>query len=212
MANWLALINLKGDYTSPVLDFPLRADGVISKVLWQSEQPVGSQIIVQTRVNLNGHDWSDWKTCVNGGPFPDLNDDSHLDNPQYMFRILFKANSYQFKPRFKSIQFEFEPVLVFDNKGDLDCKPEVWITKYENGDFSIQNISHNLEEFKFTELIDGETLYVNNDSEDIETTLPVTYRYRNFNDHYLRFPIGKNVLRVSGKADIRFRYQFKTLQ
>ncbi|MNJ49328.1 hypothetical protein D3C77_445520 [compost metagenome] len=122
-----------------------------------------------------------------------------------------KSNSYSIKPKFKKITFFFEPVLVFDNKGDLNCKPEIWITKSGNGDFSIQNITHNNEEFAFTNLLDGETVYVDNENQDIETTLAVTYRYKDFNDNYLNFPPGKNVLRVSGNADIMFRYQYTLL-
>ncbi|MGM1044899.1 MAG: hypothetical protein ACQEXX_01995 [Bacillota bacterium] len=212
MANWLSLSNLKGIYTSPPLSIPLRADGVLSKVSWVFKQPEHTKVIVQTRVSFNNYDWTEWRTCVNGGQIPDVNEDTPLYNAQLMFRVILQSNSYDIKPRFTSISFEFEPVLVFDNKGDRNCKPEIWITKIDNGDFSIQNLSHNNEEFKFKDLIHDETIYVNNEQEDIETSLVVTYRYKDFNDNYLDFPMGKNILRVNGKADIKFRYQFKTLQ
>ncbi|MFB4327354.1 hypothetical protein [Paenibacillus sp. CR_12] len=211
MANWLSIINLQGMYTSPAQSLPLIADGVLSKISWEMEQPLESQIVVQTRVSKNGYEWSEWRNCLNGGQVPDLNEDSHLNNAKFMFRVLIRSTSYHIIPKFKHITFEFEPVLVFDNKGDLHCKPEIWITKKENGDFSIQNLTHNLDEFKFTDLIHDETIYVNNETEDIETSLPVTYRYSNFNDHYLSFPLGKNILRIKGKADIRLRYQFKMI-
>src|SRR5690606_20219276 len=102
-----------------------------------------------------------------------------------------------------------EPVIVFDNKGVTECTPEIWITMNEAGDFSLINVSKNNEEFKFVGLANGETVYVNNEREYIETDLLATYRYSNFNDNYLRLPVGKNILKVSGNAKIVFRYQFK---
>lgn len=212
MARWISLINLRGIYTSPAIAIPLHADGVLSKISWECITPEGSNIIVQTRLSSsNGLDWSEWRTCTNDGQIPDINEDTPIYNTSIMYRILIQSASYTVIPKFKSITFFFEPVLVFNNKGDLNCKPDIWITKIGNGDFSIQNISHNNEEFKFTNLIHDETVFVDNENEDIETSLVVTYRYKDFNDNFLNFPIGKNILRLNGKADIKFRYQFKLL-
>ncbi|MMZ70712.1 hypothetical protein D1872_338290 [compost metagenome] len=52
---------------------------------------------------------------------------------------------------------------------------------------------------------------MNNERQDIETTLAVTYRYKDFNDNYLNLPVGKNVFKIDGYADIKFRYQFKRI-
>lgn len=209
MARWSSLINLRGIYTSPPLPIPLTADGVLSSINWESDVPSGTSIIVQTRISFNGIDWTEWKNCVNHGQIPDINEDTPLYNAKIVYRIIVQSNSYNIRPKFKSITMSFEPVLVFDNKGQVNCEPEIWITKVGNGDFSFQNISHNNDEFKLTNLIHDETVYVNNEHQDIETSLVNTYRYKDFNDNYLSLPIGKNILRVNGKANIKFRYQFK---
>ncbi|PYY28384.1 phage tail domain-containing protein [Paenibacillus illinoisensis] len=212
MANWLQVSNLKGIYTSPSILIPLQADGCLSKVTWQATSNTDSNIVVQTRISQNNRDWTEWELCTNRGSIPQINESTGLYNHYIMFRVLMNATNYSSQPTFTSISFDFEPIILFDNKGDMNCSPEIWITKRGNGDFSIINLSHNNDEFKLTALIDGETVYVDNERQDIETSLAVAYRYKDFNDNYLSFPIGKNILRVIGDADIQFRYQFKLLQ
>lgn len=212
MTTWQSLINLKGSYTSESISIPISADGVLSKISWESTEPIGSSIIVQTRFTRDNLNWSEWQNCVNGAHIPDVVEDVGFYNVSIMFRVLFNRNSYNEVPEFKGITFYFEPVLVFDNKGDKICSPEIWITKQGNGDFSIINSSYNNEEFKFKNLIHDETVFVDNQNQDIETSLAVTYRYKDFNNNYLSFPVGKNILRVTGDADIKFRYQFTLLQ
>lgn len=207
----LSYSNLNDVYTSLPFPISLNADGVISKISWIDYVPEESQVIIQTRFSFDSVNWSEWRTCINGGQIPEINEDTATYGLQMMFRVLMSANKYDLNPYLSEISFSFEPVIVFDNRGDIPCEPEVWITKVNNGDFAIINLSHNSEEFKFTQLIDQEVVYVNNEQQDIETSLPVTYRYTNFNDNYLSFPIGKNVLRIEGKGNIKFRYQFKYL-
>jgi|GEM_PF-3156394 len=213
MTTWQSIINLKGNYTSEPISIPISADGVLSKISWESIEPTGSKIIVQTRFTQDNVNWSEWRQCINGAHIPDIAEDIGFYNVKIMFRVLFNKISYDVnQPEFKGITFYFEPVLLFDNKGDKNCSPEIWITKQGNGDFSIVNSSHNNDEFKFKNLIHDETVYVDNRNQDIETSLAVTYRYKDFNDNYLSFPTGKNILKVTGSADIKFRYQFTLLQ
>ncbi|WP_336761638.1 hypothetical protein [Paenibacillus sp. USHLN196] len=212
MTTWQSIINLKGNYTSEAIPIPISADGVLSKISWESVEPIGSKIVVQTRFTRDNLNWSEWQNCINGAHIPDVVEDVGFFNVSIVFRVLFMRNTYNEVPEFKGITFNFEPVLVFDNKGDKNCSPEIWITKQGNGDFSIVNSSHNNEEFKFKNLIHDETVYVDNEQQDIETSLAVTYRYKDFNNKYLSFPVGKNILRVTGDADIKFRYQFTLLQ
>jgi phage-related protein len=102
--------------------------------------------------------------------------------------------------------------IDFINHGDVVCKPEMWITKIGNGDISIINETNAGQEFKFTGLVDGEVVYVDNDRDVIKTDLPLTYRFDNFNDNFLETVRGINKLLVRGNCKIQFRYQFKTLQ
>ncbi|MCP1185111.1 phage tail domain-containing protein [Paenibacillus sp. 1781tsa1] len=212
MTTWQSIINLKGSYTSDPIPIPINADGVLSKISWESVEPIGSNIVVQTRFTRDNLNWSEWQNCINGAHIPDIVEDVGFFNVSIMFRVLFIRNSYDEIPEFKGITFYFEPILLFDNKGDKNCSPEIWITKQGNGDFSIINTSNNYDEFKFKNLIHDETVFVDNENQDIETSLAVTYRYKDFNNNYLSFPVGKNILRVTGNADIKFRYQFTLLQ
>ncbi|MFF2834246.1 hypothetical protein ACFVSK_20975 [Cellulosimicrobium cellulans] len=212
MANWLQECNLMGLSTSPPLLIPLQCDGALTTISWNANVPTGSSIVVQTRVSFDqGRHWGEWRACTSGGTIPDLDVTTKLDNIFVMYRILIKSPDYSIIPSFSSITFGFEPVIVIDNKGDIPLKPETWITKMGNGDIRIINLTQKQDEFLFTELIDQETVYINNETEDIETSLVVTYRYKNFNDNYLTLPIGLNVLRVKGTGKLQFRYEFKYL-
>ncbi|MMZ67188.1 hypothetical protein D1872_297430 [compost metagenome] len=128
------------------------------------------------------------------------------------FRVTVRTSNPNITPSLSNVQFRFTPVITFNNQGDLNCRPEIWIEKHGNGDISLINTSKHNEEFKFTSLIDQEIVYVDNQQEHIETSLPVTYRYSNFNDNYLDLKPGLNIFTFSGDASIQFRYQFKTLQ
>lgn len=209
--NFLTLANLRGVYTSEQISIPLIADGVISKISWKSDAPNGSSIIVQTRYSNNGRDWSDWMNCINEAKIPDLDIDTFISNPKLMFRVIITKTSYDPLPKFREISFQFEPVLVFDNKGDTTCTPEIWIEKVGTGSFSLNNISNNNEKFEFDYIGNGEKIYVNSENEYIETSAALIERYSNFNDGYLKLPIGRNIFKVKGHAKIQFRSQFKLI-
>lgn len=210
MATWLRVSGLSGYYESEGISISLDGDGALSKITWTSYEPEGTSVKIYTSVSFDGgYDWTDWKQCVNGGFVPDIKHDSPLGNALFKFRVFLESIDPAISPRLDNVTFEFEPVIVFDNKGDTYCQPEVWITMNESGDFSLVNLSNGNEEFKFTDLVNGETVYVNNEREHIETDRLATYRYSNFNDNYLNLPVGQNIFRVNGKAKIIFRYQFK---
>ena len=99
-------------------------------------------------------------------------------------------------------------IYNFTNNGDANLYPEMSITKIGDGDLSIVNLSNGGKEFKFTGLLDNEILTVDNLNHDIETDVPLTTRYDNFNNEYLELPRGVNRLEVSSPCEITFRYQF----
>lgn len=103
-----------------------------------------------------------------------------------------------------------ESVITFNNEGDLDILPEIWISKNNTGEFKIVNETTGDKEFKFQELLANETVYIHNEKEYIESDRePTMYRYDGFSNSYLRLITGKNTLRVYGACDIRIRYQEK---
>ncbi|AZV43741.1 hypothetical protein BAOM_3132 [Peribacillus asahii] len=57
----------------------------------------------------------------------------------------------------------------------------------------------------------NETVYIDNEKKDIESDLPLTYRYDDFNGEYLCLNRGINRLRIFGTCEIQFRYQLSFL-
>jgi hypothetical protein len=212
MTTWLELSGLSGYYESDHIPLSLDGDGAISKINWLSIEPISTSITIFTSISFDGgYDWTDWKQCFQGSLIPDILPSTPLGSALLRFRVFLKSQNPIEIPVLTEVSFEFEPVLIFDNKGDSVCQPEVWITKNGNGDISLINTSKGNEEFKFVNLVDNETVYVNSEREYIETSFNATYRYSNFNDTYLNLPIGMNVFQVKGSAKIQFRYQFKLI-
>jgi len=211
MSTWSYIAKHKGYWDSDSIQITLDGDALLSKITWTMTEPADTSIQVFTSLSYNNLDWSNWTRCTNDGSIPDLFDYSTYGTFYLKYRIVMESSAPSGSPVFRSINIALEPVLVFDNKGDVPCTPEIWITKKGNGDFSLINLSNGNEEFKFTDLIDQETIYVNSERQHIETSLPVTYRYSNFNDHYLKVPVGTNTFRVTGNAQLKFRYQYKLM-
>ena len=211
MANWLMFTNLKGIYTHPPFSIPIEGYGAVCKIEWDAVEPSGSTLIIQTRFGYDGVQWSEWRVCRNGSKIPDMDESLPLSHVLIEIRVIMQSDSYSTVPQLLSVRLEFEPVIIFNNNGIKDCKPEIWITKVENGDLSII-LSPNETEFKLSNLVDGETVYIDSENKDIETSLAATYRYKDFNGNFLSFPVGKSLIKIKGKADIKFRYQLKLLQ
>lgn len=211
MATWSYLAKYRGYYTSSEIPIHLDGDGALTQISWKADVPPGTSLMIQTCLSYDGIDWGEWKTASNGAFIPDVHVDTPLNHALMKFRVVIETESKDTAPLLEMVSFYFEPVLVFDNKGDSNLKPEIWITKIGNGDFSIVNTSRGNEQFKFTNLIHNETVYVDNEYEHIESSLPVTYRYKDFNDQYLDFDQGQNILRIDGDAKFQFRYSYKFL-
>lgn len=99
-------------------------------------------------------------------------------------------------------------LIEITNLGHFNFYPEVWIQKIGDGDLTINNLTNQNQEFKFSNLQDGEQLYVDCANQYIETSLANTYRYDDFNDNYLEIVYGKNRLLVTGNAKLKFRYKY----
>ncbi|MDC6267369.1 phage tail domain-containing protein [Lysinibacillus fusiformis] len=98
-------------------------------------------------------------------------------------------------------------VIEFNNIGDDIIHPEMWIYHMNDGDFQIKNLSNGGKDFKFTNLANSETIYIDNKHHDIESDITLTYRYDNFNNNYLELVRGINRLEVTGACSLLFRYQ-----
>ena len=107
---------------------------------------------------------------------------------------------------------DVETLIEFENNGDLDILPEIWIdipfkTGGTNLECSITKVTGNFEEFKFTGLLSQEKLYVHNEKKYIESLNTTHYRYDNFNDKYLSLPRGLTQLSIKGIENLIFKYQ-----
>lgn len=99
-------------------------------------------------------------------------------------------------------------IIEFYNLGHYNLYPEIWIKKNKDGDVTINNLTNKNKEFKFTNLKDQEEIYIDCENEIIETSLENVYRYDDFNDNYLELVYGKNLLKVAGNVNLKFRYRY----
>lgn len=98
-------------------------------------------------------------------------------------------------------------IIEFDNVGDDVIYPEMWIYLMNDGDFQIRNLSNGGKDFKFKNLVNAETIYVDNKNHYIESDITLTYRYDNFNHNYLELVRGINRLEITGACSLLVRYQ-----
>lgn len=138
----------------------------------------------------------------------DLNYDAELKG--YIEVQMLNVSPYAYSP---STSFMLDCTLqsptlyTFNNDGDMILKPELSIYKVGSGNVSIINNSNNGKEFKFTGLADKETVYIDNQNPYIQSDIPLTLRYDNFNQNYLELLVGTNNLSVTGSCKITFSYQ-----
>lgn len=134
--------------------------------------------------------------------------------------LTFRCNSpYTYSPVYKRI-FDFTSNTAsgsdveIDNIGDLPCKPKIYVKVISGTTFKIVNLSNGGEKLEFTGLANNETVTIDCDREEIETDIPLTYRFGNMtsDSNFLKLPYGVNRLKVYGNVQIAFEYQFKTLQ
>jgi len=110
--------------------------------------------------------------------------------------------------RYELTNISSPTIIEIENVGDDILYPEMWIYNMNDGDFLIRNLSNGGKDFKFKNIANAETIYVDNEHHHIESDIPLTYRYDNFNNNYLELVKGINRLEVTGACSLLFRYQF----
>jgi len=125
-------------------------------------------------------------------------------------------DNYKYSSTFLSPIYDFSvnnltTVIQFINNGDVDCKPMLSLQKVGNGNIAIINLSDGGKEFGIKNLLNDEDLYIDNENEEIVTSIPNTYRYDNQTGEFLNMVRGVNNLRIFGECKLQFRYQFKNL-
>ena len=103
-------------------------------------------------------------------------------------------------------------IQIYNNSNFYhDYKPEIEVELLgTDTGFKLVNLSDNNREFEFTNLAEGETVYIDNDKENIISDLSSdTYRLGNLTDkRFFRLKKGINQVEVYGKVNIHIRSQF----
>lgn len=213
MAKWDDLRKIRGIRTSPPFFIAQDTGSGQSVLNWNETAPQGSSTSIETNVSYDGgYTWEGWRKAEKGQPLPNFSPLTSSKNTVFQYRYIGEANVVTSLPRLHDFSITVTPTYLFVNEGDTICKPEIWIEKIGNGDFSIINRTNNNQEFKFIDILDRELLYIDCEREHIETDINMKYRYDNFNNQYLELVRGNNILEFKGKFKVMFRYQFKTIQ
>lgn len=209
MTTWKELAGYKGYFETQPISIDLNGQSALSSVSWVDLIPTDTTLNLYSSCSFDtGNTWSEWEQIYQNSSIPQISVESDLTYLKIKFKAVFQTETMGISPQLNSISLTFIPVILYNNLGDLNIKPEIEFVKVGNGDFKLTNISNTNEEFKFTGLIDNETIYVHNQKEIIKTSLNATKRYSNFNDNYLDIPVGINIFKVSGNAKVKFRSQF----
>lgn len=144
-----------------------------------------------------------------------VDESSHIHNGIEMgyVRLNFRTNApFAYSPVYTdyhdlSDNTEQGSEIVFENKGDYECKPILEFHMLEDGDLSIINYSNEGQELKFTDLKKDEVIKVDCLKEYVESNID-ELPFEKFNDTYLSFVRGYNYLNIKGKCLLNFKYQF----
>jgi predicted phage tail component-like protein len=99
--------------------------------------------------------------------------------------------------------------IEINNYGDKPIMPEIYISKIYNGNITISHLTKNDSPFTFTSLLNEEVVHIDCENKIIESSLPYTWRYDNFNDNYLTLHYGKNILKIDGYCKVKLKYRYK---
>jgi hypothetical protein len=113
--------------------------------------------------------------------------------------------------RKQSISYNVSGSLTFNLKNlgyiNEDIKPEIEFTT-SGSTMSVRNNTDNNNNFQFTGLTSGETVYVNNEREEIVSSLGLN-RNQNFNFNWFKIvPDYYNNITITGTGTVTFRIEF----
>lgn len=209
MTTWLEFAGLKGYYETNDIDIVINGDAGISTVNWNDSVPSDTKLHLYSSCSFNGGStWTEWKKLIKNQSIPSISLNEPTSSFKIKFRAIMETNNSNVTPYLTNITLSFIPVIIYNNLGDLNISPEIEFEKIGNGNLILTNITNNNEQFIFTNIVNGEKIYVHNEQQIIKTSFNATNRYPNFNDNYLDLPVGVNIFKVSGNAKIQFRSQF----
>lgn len=80
--------------------------------------------------------------------------------------------------------------FTINNLGTLPCKPIIKLEKVGAGEVKIVNYSNRGKEFLIKNLVHGEFIEIDSDTEDISSNIPLTYHFDDTSGKYLISPKG----------------------
>lgn len=143
-------------------------------------------------------------------------DASRFDNTlqEGYITIDFTCNSpYAYTPTYvNTYDYTTAPtnIITVENLSNVETRycPELEITMVAGTSITITNLTNGGIKTIFTGLTIGEIIYVNNQSKQIISSLPNTYRLGNFNKNWLKLVKGVNRLQIDGNANIVIKSSF----
>lgn len=139
----------------------------------------------------------------------------HNGLSQGYFTINMRCNSpFVYSPVILSEKYDLSngisKTIELMNLGYGNIYPEISIQKIGNGNVSIQNLSDEGIFWEIRDLANLENVYINCEKEIIESDVIGLSRYGNVSGrNFPRLIYGKNVITISGKCYIQFRYRYR---
>lgn len=202
----------RGYYVSPIYDISGNGDSYVEFI--ETDYITNNGLLdIDYKLSYDGGGtWTDWKN-INNSPLLHFFDNTQpFTNLLFQYRVVMGRGTNGVTPIFRKFKLSLIEGHTIDNVGDLICKPEFWIKKTVSaGDVIIKNETNGMV-MELKNLNRDETVYINCENEDIVSDLPLTYRYKDFNNMFMELELGENIISAYGDCEIDMRYQFKILQ
>lgn len=214
MSTWLDLYDgKKGYYESKAFDLSSDYEAYIINTDCNYVNNDG-MIIVEAKLSYDkGISWTDWFNIdLLQYKLSQISNDNDLRNIKIKYKVMFDNSTGMVSPVFKSIKIDAVGAFKITNTGNVVCKPELWIRK-KNGSGSIRLVNEtNGMILELNNLNDGEEVYIDCENEDIVSSLPLVYRYKDHNNVFIELDVGENLITGEGNFELDIRCEFKTLQ
>lgn len=137
----------------------------------------------------------------------------HNGIKQGYLELAFRCNApHAYSPIYRSPTFDLSDndstVVEFDNKGDKDVQPIIYIEKVGQGDIQLKNLSDSGRVMEIVSLVDNEVIKLDCANAELETNMDIN-RHNDFNFNWLNLVYGVNRVEVTGACRLYYICQFK---
>lgn len=212
MPTWSTVMQPYGEYISEAFEVSNTLDRYVIDTDIQSINIHNQKLEFYFSVSNDLLSWTEWKPFYQQST--NLLDEYKLYQLYFRYKVIIASTNYLERPYFQSIEMNLIPYTLFENFGDIQLKPKLWITKKDGvGDIKLVNQMTG-QEMKFTGLLDNEEIYIDCENEEIISSFQNSgiYRYDSHNDEWLEMDSGESYLKGYGDFDINIRYQSRLLQ